>query len=66
MTIDSVTQEQAEALAQEHVNLAHSVVNWFGFNRRQEVTWGPDYNQAARDIYERACRIVGLPPHPAE
>lgn len=61
-----MTQEQAEALAQDHVDLAHAVVRWFGFDRRREVTWGPEYNQAARDIYEKACRVTGATPHPAE
>lgn len=63
---NGMTQEQAEAIAQMHVDLAHSVVRWFGFDRRREVTWGPDYNQVARDIYVKACKLIGSEPHPSE
>ena len=61
-----MTQEEAEAIAQEHADLAARVVRWFGFDRRTEVTWGPDYNQAARDVYVDACRLAGVEPIPAE
>lgn len=61
-----MTQEEAEAIARRHVELAKSVVAWFGFDRRKEITWGPDYNQAARDLYVKACGLVGAEPRPAE
>jgi hypothetical protein len=66
MSNDNMSQADAERLAQRHVDLAHRIVSWFGFDRRKEVTWGPDYNQAARDLYVDACALVGAKPHPAE
>lgn len=66
-----MTQDEAEAIAKAHVELAQSVVRWFGFDRRREVQWAPPgqpqhYNQAARDIYVKACRLIGVEPIPAE
>lgn len=58
----SMSQKQAEEIAQQHVDLARSVVGWFGFDRRKEIVWGPDYNQAARDIYVKACLLIGVDP----
>ncbi len=61
-----MTQDEAEAIAQRHVELARSVAAWFGLARRKEVTWGPDYNQSARDLYVKACKLCGAVPHSAE
>ena len=36
-----MTQDEAEAIAKAHVELAQSVVRWFGFDRRREVQWAP-------------------------
>jgi hypothetical protein len=63
---DNMSQQDAKALAQRHVDLAHRIVAWFGFDRRREITWGPEYNQAARDLYVEACDLVGVTPHPAD
>ena len=61
-----MTQEEAEAIAQRHVELARKIVGWFGFDRRKEITWGADYNQYARDLYVEACKLIGAEPHPKE
>lgn len=66
MNDNGMTQQEAEDLAQRHVDLANKVVAWFGFDRRHEITWGHDYNQTARDLYVSACRLVGVEPHPSE
>lgn len=66
MNDNGMTREAAEAIAQKHVDLAHAVVRWFGFDRRQEITWGQHYNQAARDMYVKACELTGAVPHSAE
>lgn len=63
---NGMTQTEAEKIAQKHIELASRVVAWFGFDRRDEVTWGPQYNQSARDLYERACALMSVTPHPAE
>jgi hypothetical protein len=46
--------------------LADSVIRWFGFSDRKRVLWGADYNQAARDLYERACALAGRLPLPKD
>lgn len=61
---DNLSQQAAEKLAQRHVDLAQRVVSWFGFDRRREITWGPEYNQVARDIYVEACALVCVTPSP--
>jgi hypothetical protein len=55
-------QKEAETIAERHAELARSIVGWFGFDRRKEIVWGSDYNQAARDIYEKACALIGVEP----
>jgi hypothetical protein len=47
-------------------DLAESSVRWFGFSDRKRILWGVDYNQAARDLYERACKHVGRIPLPKD
>ena len=46
--------------------LAESAIGWFGFHDRKRIIFGPDYNQAARDLYERACRVAGRLPLPKD
>lgn len=59
----SAGNENAEHEAQQ---LAESIIRWFGFSDRKRIFWGADYNQAARDLYERACRLAGRLPLPAD
>jgi len=42
--------------------LARSIQRYFFLDAKQQIVWGPDYNQAARDVYERACRYLGQEP----
>ena len=46
--------------------MAESVIRWFGFSDRRRILWGADYNQAARDLYERACKHTGRIPLPKD
>lgn len=59
----SASNDNAELEAQK---LAESVIRWFGFSDRRRIVWSTDYNQAARDLYERACRLAGRLPLPKD
>lgn len=59
----SASNDNAEKEAQK---LAESTIRWFGFSDRGRIFWGPGYNQAARDLYERACRVAGRLPLPKD
>ena len=52
--------------AHEAQQIAESVIRWFGFSDRRRILWGAEYNQAARDLYERACRLAGRLPLPKD
>ena len=58
-----MSNDNAEPEAQA---LAESIIRWFGFSDRKRVLWGDDYNQAARDLYERACKLAGRLPLPKD
>lgn len=46
--------------------LARSIQRYFLLDERRKIIWGADYNQAARDVYERACRYLGEEPMTSE
>lgn len=59
----SASNDNADSEAQR---LADSAIGWFGFHDRRRIIFGDGYNQAARDLYERACRIAGRLPLPKD
>ncbi len=59
----SASNDNADSDVQQ---LAESVIRWFGFADRKRIFWGPEFNQAARDLYERACRVAGRLPLPTD
>ncbi len=53
-------------MGEDDMELARSVQRYFLLDDRRKILLGPDYNQAARDVYERACRYLGERPMTSE
>lgn len=49
-------------MSEEDKELARAVQRYFLLDARRQIIWGADYNQAARDVYERACLYLGEAP----